>query len=419
MGGQIGDTGLIQSQDATIKIVDTQVTAGYFLHVCQNSRDKLEVLTVGDSVTLERNAPRRNAIERNHTATHLLNHALRDILGPNVNQKGSLVAPDRLRFDFSHNSPLTHPELVRTNEHISRVVEQDVQVYAQSAPLDSARTIAGLRAVFGETYPDPVRIVSVGVPISDLLSDPSCERWNDHSVEFCGGTHVATTGKIQQTALIEEEAVAKGVRRIVMLTGNAAREALECGQQLTARAQEASQLDAEALTDEVPAILSELEHRTVPLADAHEVRRLLDSLREKLKAAKKESAKAGRGEAVDAARALAESATGDVIVGQIPAGGDRQALLAAMDCVRARHEGAAIMLASVDDEAGKVALVASCSKDAIGKGLKAGDWVREVSAVLGGKGGGRPDSAQGSGTMISKLSDAMERAQSFAHAQLC
>ena len=387
-----------------------------------------------------------------------------------------------------------------------------------------------------------MRIVSVGIPIEKLLADPTNEDFQRFSIEFCGGTHLANTGQILHIALTHEEAVAKGVRRLVMLTGQAALDANELGAQLKARAHKASQFDSNALADEVQAILSELENRTIglmcaheirqlieklrdkikaaqkeyaksgredavhaareiaesasgdvivgeipaggdialtheeavakgvrrlvmltgqaaldanelgaqlkarahkasqfdsnALADevqailselenrtiglmcAHEIRQLIEKLRDKIKAAQKEYAKSGREDAVHAAREIAESASGDVIVGEIPAGGDRQALLAAMDCVRARHENAAILLASVDADAGKVAIVASCSKKVVAKGLKAGDWVREVSAILGGKGGGRPDSAQGGGSEPAKLNDAFSRAKEFAQEKL-
>ncbi|MHC4976964.1 MAG: alanine--tRNA ligase-related protein, partial [Planctomycetota bacterium] len=415
MGGQVGDTGTISSQDFEFSVEDTQICAGYVLHVGHSTRGKV---TADEDVALSRNAPRRNAIARNHTCTHLLNHALRDVLGPNVDQKGSLVAPERLRFDFSHNSPISHDELSRTTTLIEKAVNDDLPVYAQPAPLDSAKQINSLRAVFGETYPDPVRIVSVGVPIPDLLADSSRDDWKSYSIEFCGGTHVASTSQIQLATITEEEAVAKGVRRIVMLTGNAAREAIDTGVKLRARAQVAQQLAGNELHDEISAIQNELESRTVSLIDAHIIRESLDQIREKLKAAQKESAKAGKAEAVDAARELADSSPASIVVGAIPAGGDRQALLAAMDCVRGNRPDAAIMLASVDDETGKVALAASCTKDNISAGLKAGDWVREVSGVLGGKGGGRPDSAQGGGTDRSKLDEALVRAASFASEKL-
>jgi alanyl-tRNA synthetase len=133
---------------------------------------------------------RRRPVQRNHTATHLLNYGLREVLGDAVDQKGSLVAPDRLRFDFSAKGAVTTEQLAQVEAIVNRQITEDLVVYAQEATLPQARAIRGLRAVFGEAYPDPVRIVSVGVPVADLLAQPESDRWLANSVEFCGGTYV-------------------------------------------------------------------------------------------------------------------------------------------------------------------------------------------------------------------------------------
>jgi len=260
-GGQIYDIGTIEVEDKLeLTVENVQVYGGFVLHVGYLKSGSLKV---EDTVTCVFDEGRRRPIKRNHTATHLLNFGLREVLGDGVDQKGSLVAPDRLRFDFSakvraHGPARTQPrpagaltsvvgclclngcgalqgamttdELARVESIVNKQIADNLQVYAREATLQQARAINGLRAVFGETYPDPVRVVSVGVPVDDLLSNPDDPRWRGGSVEFCGGTHVARTSEIGQFTILSEEAVAKGVRRVVAISGpDARRVRLSCG----------------------------------------------------------------------------------------------------------------------------------------------------------------------------------------------
>lgn len=156
---------------------------------------------------------------KNHTGTHILNFGLRAVLGDTVDQRGSLVAPDRLRFDFSANAGMTADQLKQTEFISNRMIDQSLHVYAKDASLPEARQINGLRAVFDETYPDPVRIVSIGVSIEDLLNKPPAANGREYSVEFCGGTHLKTSKHVDQLVVVTEEAIARGIRRIVAVTG--------------------------------------------------------------------------------------------------------------------------------------------------------------------------------------------------------
>jgi len=423
MGGQVGDTGRMRvtrearssashiGDPGEAVIEDTRMVAGYVLHIVRLKKGEFRV---GDGVETRVDDPRRQAIARNHTATHLVNFALRETLGEGADQKGSLVAPDRLRFDFTADHALDAEAIAGAQTIVRDMIARNLPVFAEAQPLDAAKKINGLRAVFGETYPDPVRVVSIGAPVRELIDDPERSAWRKISVEFCGGTHLVSTADARAFAITEEDAVARGVRRIVALTGQAAEEAIERGDRLVERAQQAAALDDDKLEDAVGALLADLERDTVPLTDRARVREAVEALQERLKKVRKASAKAGREQAVDAARALAGSATGGPIVSEIPAGGDRQALLAAMDAVRAKHEASPIMLLSRDDETGKVLIVASCPDAAIKAGLKAGDWVRTAAEACGGKGGGRPDSAQGGGTEIDKIPAAIRAAEALA-----
>ena len=216
-GGQENDTGkIIIDGVAELEVDDVQVYAGYVLHT---GYMKYGSLSVGDEVICEYDELRRWPIRNNHTGTHILNYALREVLGDGIDQKGSLVAPEKLRFDFSHRSGISLKELEKIEDISTRYIRQNCEVYAKDVPLATAREINGLRAVFGETYPDPVRVVSVGVPVEDLLSNVKDPKWRDVSIELCGGTHVQETGVIKELIVIEESGIAKGIRRIVAVTG--------------------------------------------------------------------------------------------------------------------------------------------------------------------------------------------------------
>lgn len=156
---------------------------------------------------------------KNHTGTHILNFALRGVLGDTVDQRGSLVAPDRLRFDFSAKGAMTPDELKQTEAICNNIIYKSLKVYAKESPLTEAKQIDGLRAVFDETYPDPVRIVSIGVSIDELLNKPPKADGREYSVEFCGGTHLKTSKHVDGLVVVTEEAIAKGIRRVVAVTG--------------------------------------------------------------------------------------------------------------------------------------------------------------------------------------------------------
>lgn len=216
-GGQENDTGkIIIDGIAELEVQNVQVYAGYVLHT---GYLKYGSLSVGDEVICEYDELRRWPIRNNHTGTHILNFALREVLGDGIDQKGSLVAPEKLRFDFSHKAGVSIEELEQIEDSSTRYIRQNCPVYSKSVPLATAREIEGLRAVFGETYPDPVRVVSVGVEVEELLKNVKDPEWRKVSVEFCGGTHVQKTGDIKELVIVEESGIAKGIRRIVAVTG--------------------------------------------------------------------------------------------------------------------------------------------------------------------------------------------------------
>jgi len=427
MGGQLGDEGTItvmsarprgDNDDTTgtseFRVDDTKAYGGYVTHIGHVLKNELRV---GDEVQLSLDSGRRGAIASNHTATHLLNLALARTLGPDVNQKGSLVAEDRLRFDFSHGKPVASEELVKIEDEVRGHIAKDLAVFAEPVPLAAGKQVPGLRAVFGETYPDPVRLVSIGTPVADALAGTINQTGLERSAEFCGGTHVGSTGAIGHFVLLAEEAVAKGVRRLTGLSGISALAATKAGEGLLAHVLAAQTLEGDALTKEIAAISQELEAIPVSVVVKHRARAAIAGMQERLKAASKQAAAGRAAEVVSRAKVLAESMEfdqGAFIVTTIEADSDREALAAAMSTIRQRRARQAVMLISPDAEGGKINIVAQVPDLLIKRGLNAGEWVRVAATACGGKGGGKPDAAQGGGTDVTKLKDVLAAANAHA-----
>ena len=284
-------------------------------------------------------------------------------------------------------------------------------VYAEEAEQGQALKINGLRAVFGEKYPPRVRVVSIGVPVKDLLADPANPKWRQYSIEFCGGTHVKNSDQIAQFVLTAEESVSKGIRRIVAVTGDSAGAVKHSGEELEKSIEHARLAPEEQL----PSLINTLQKSAggqIPLRVKRRAQVAIAELQAKHKAFEK--SKASRGGQVDAVKVAGEllaEANGPVIVGQIPGASDEQ-LRSAMDSLKKKSPSHAIMLASAIDQ--KVTFVAAVSDDLIAKGLKAGDWVKQVAAVAGGGGGGRPQMAQGSGKEPAAIEAALDKARDLA-----
>ncbi len=424
MGGQEGDAGKItvlkavagsgSSDRGEFIVEDTRSFGGYVLHIGRMAHGEL---TVGDVVTMAVDNLRRARTASNHTATHLANLGLRAALGNTVDQKGSMVAPDKMRFDFSHNAPVSPQQLMKVEEIVSQAVRHNLMVYTQPAPLHVAKGVNTVRAVFGEAYPDPVRVVSIGIPVEKLLDNPGRPENLEYSVEFCGGTHVETTALIGDFAIISEEAVAKGVRRITAITGDAAAHAHKVAADLNDKLSRAAMLSPDQLGPVLQGMTVEVDSAVIPLTRKAALRTQLQSLQEVAKAAGKAADAVVRDNAVRAAKGVAESAlmANDlVIVSTIEAGESREALQAALKTIRDNCPRCPVMLLSIDTNSGKVAVMCAVPEAAIAKGLKAGDWLRDTCAVMGGKGGGKPDSATGGGSDATKVADAIRTAKTSA-----
>jgi alanyl-tRNA synthetase len=370
-GGQMGDAGTITGDGVAITVEDTAKPLGrLFAH-----RSKIEsgALAVGDTVKLAIDTDRRARIRANHSATHLLHAALRNRLGGHVTQKGSLVAEDRLRFDFSHNSALTPAEIADVEAEVNRHIRANDSVATRLMTPDDA-IAAGAMALFGEKYGDEVRVLSMG-----LHEDAR------YSVELCGGTHVNALGDIALFEIVSESAVSSGVRRIEALTGEAARAYLSARDEKLREAAAA----LKASPDEVPGRV---------LALVEERRKLERELAE----AKKALALGG---GAGAAPAGPEQVGGVNFVGQVIDGLDPKALRGAVDDVKGRIGSGIAMIVAVNE--GRASVAVGISADLAGS-HNAVDLLRAAVAVLGGQGGGgRPDMAQGGGPDGEKAADAV------------
>ena len=419
-GGQVGDQGTIiagSEEEDWFDVLDT-VRAGHaILHVGKMRRGFFGLTEDVEAKLSDSRLPTM----QNHTATHVLNWALREVLeiegGGKVDQKGSLVDPEKTRFDFSHNKPLTDEELDKIEKLCGEQIAAKLPVYAASREEDfqnqkQAREINTLRAVFGEKYPDRVRVVSIGVPIEDLLREPTNPKWMSYSVEFCGGTHVKNTSEIEHFMLTSEEGVAKGVRRVVGISGSAARNAETRGAALL---REARALPPAQLAD----FQKRLVEASIPLRLRRQIHTVLLDVQKVMKEQAKESAAVSGDAALDAVKKLFETAQTvggvTIVVGEVPPASP-DALRGAIDWVRNKTESSAVLLGFASE--GKVTLLAGMSKTVVDRGLKAGDLIKEICPLVGGKGGGRPDMAQGGGGDPTGLANALKSGQEWITGKL-
>ena len=374
-GGQVGDAGELSGPGLRFIVEDTQKRGAAHSHIGRLVDGRVHV---GDAVTARVDAKLRNATALNHSATHLLHAALRSVLGTHVAQKGSLVAPDRLRFDFSHFQAVTHAEL----RAIERIVNEQIR---RNAPAETrvmnydAAVEAGAMALFGEKYEADVRVLKIG----------------DFSMELCGGTHVTRAGDIGLFRIVSEGGVAAGVRRIEAITGEGALAAVEAAD--------------ETLRDIAGAVRGSRDDVAAKVRDALERIRQLEKENRSLKD------KLASGAGTDLA-AGAVDVGGVKVVATLIEGADSGALRNAVDQLKDRLKSAVIVLASVEP-GGKIVLVAGVTADQTTR-LKAGEIVGNVASQVGGKGGGRPDFAQAGGQDASKLPDALGSVAGFVRAKL-
>ena len=377
-GGQSADFGTISCDDAVFEVTGVQESKGdKYLHYGKMLSGEF---SVDNKVTAAIDIPRRHAIMRAHTATHLMHEALHIVLGDHVNQAGSLVEPDKLRFDFTHFSALSKDELHEIEKYVNNAVLEGFPVSTNEMSIDEAKKM-GATALFGEKYGDRVRVIEMG-----------------ESIELCGGTHLDNTAKTGAFSIVSEFSVASGVRRIEAITGNATLDLLSAS-----RAQ-LSELSGILKANAPDEIAGKLEQN---LSTIRELRAKLDS------AISKES----DGEARRILTGAKDIGGLKVITSIIDdADVDIDKLKQIEDTLRDLEIGIVAVLAVVKDD--KITIMAACGKHAIEKGIKAGDLIREITKICGGSGGGKPEFAMGGGKDVSKLKDTLNAVDAFVKEKL-
>jgi len=373
-GGQMGDSGVLSGASARFVVRDTQKIGASFAHIGVLESGEL---STGDEVMAEVDGTRRAAIALNHSATHLLHAALREVLGKHVQQKGSLVAPDRLRFDFSHGQALTQDEIQRIEERVNIAVRRNEPAETRVMALDDA-VAAGAMSLFGEKYENDVRVLSFG----------------DFSMELCGGTHVERTGDIGLFKIISESGVAAGVRRVEAVTGQAAYEWV-------------------ARVDRVLRDIAALLRGSREEVD-EKVRELLERSKRLEKEVQQLKSRLATGQGGDVA-AQAKAVNGVKVLAAQIEGADAKALRVSVDQLKQKLGSSVVVLATVQD--GRVVLVAGVSADLVAR-LRAGDIAGAVAAQVGGKGGGRADFAQAGGTQPENLGAALASVEALVRNRL-
>ena len=375
-GGQVADTGVIAGKDGKVRVNNCNKTGeGLYLH---SGIVEEGIIEKGTPVTATIDVERRLAIARNHTVTHLLHKALRNVLGDHVTQAGSLVEPDRLRFDFRHFSAMTKEEIKQVEEEVNARILDDLEVLVREMPVDEANRIGAI-ALFGEKYGDIVRVVQAG----------------EYSTELCGGTHLKSTAQAGLFKIVSEGGVAAGVRRIEALTGKGAlvyydevEEKLENIASVLKTTPQESLRRVETISAELKAALKEIEQLKAKLASS--------SFDEVLENA----------EDVDGVR---------IVTGRFDQL-DMEALRNTCESLRSKAGTGVVVLASA--LGGKVSFVAMATKDAVARGIHCGNIVKEAAKAAGGGGGGRPDMAQAGGKDVSKIDEALRLAAEAAKAQI-
>ncbi len=366
MGGQSGDIGTIYTPSAEAKVVYTKKTAdGVYLHEVEIIKGEF---SLNDNVSLAVDHTNRHAIERNHSATHLLHRALKNVLGSHVAQAGSFVSADRLRFDFSHFEAMTEVELKAVEEIVNTAILDAMPVNVQELPVDEAKKL-GATAQFGEKYGDVVRVVTMG----------------DFSIEFCGGTHVSNTSVCGLFKIISENGVAAGVRRIEAITGRGVLNYIAQKDALISKTAEILKSNVNEIDAKAASVLAELK----------DAGRKIDELTSKL-----------AGGMADDILASGTDVNGVKVVASVVPGMAANDLAVMGDKLKDKLSGAGV-IALCSEKEDKISFIAMANKDALAKGVHSGNIIREITKIAGGSGGGKPDLARGGGKDASKMADAI------------
>jgi len=422
-GGQVYDTGSMlgskneDDETSDFRVESVQEFSGYVLHFGKLIYGNFKV---GDKVFLSLDMERRNPIMANHTSTHILNFALREVLGESSDQKGSEVAPEKFRFDYSQNNALSPEQIEKIENICSNIIRSSLPVYKEPVSLSIAKTITGLRAVFGEVYPDPVRVISIGASIQEILKDPTNPKWRSYSIEFCVGTHLNNSKEAGRFHIISDESISKGVRRTVVVTRDTALKASQNADKIQEQIEklpiEIKSLEVsigdvidkdidviqilirklKSLEASVVKLTQDIDTIQIPLIRKLQFRQILTNVRntviKELIRIKKDIIRRGLEVSVQIAERVA--ATKDLLlITEIQLGSEKTAINEAIKNIQSKCPNTSIMLFSPDDESDQTTVYASVPGSQTK--LKAGDWLKATLTEFGGKGGGQQTTGQG------------------------
>ena len=375
-GGQVGDNGIIKTEMGTVEVTDCiKVIGGKIAHIGTVSEGSI---SVGDSAAAEIDRVRRLSTSRNHSATHLLQKALRTVLGTHVEQAGSYVTPDRLRFDFTHFAAMTPEEIQQVEDIVNEKILESLPISATQESIEDARKL-GAMALFGEKYGNIVRVVNMG----------------GYSIELCGGAHLDNTAQVGSFKIVSESGIASGVRRIEALTGAAALKHYQHQEESLKAVCKAVKSNPENMVKRVEAVI----------AEQKQLAKELESLKAKM-----------AGGAADSILANAVEVKGIKLVAAEVKEADANALRTMGDQLKNKLGSGVVVLASANG--GKVNLLAMATDDAVKAGAHAGNIIKAAAAVCGGGGGGRPNMAQAGGKDASKITEALTKAKEVLEGQL-
>ncbi|KAG2519310.1 hypothetical protein JM16_007200 [Phytophthora kernoviae] len=414
-GGQIYDTGALTASNFKLDVDSVESYAGYVMHMGPISSGAIKV---GDSVECHVDYVRRSKVAPNHTMTHVLNFALRKVLGTTVDQRGSLVDESRLRFDFTNSKAIKPNQLEAVETICDDIIKQQLEIYTQNSAQADAKRIQGLRAVFGETYPDFVRVVSIGQPIAPMLEDPENSSWSNFSVEFCGGTHLKNTKEAKKFVLYEEGAIAKGIRRVSAYTCELATEAEERGAKLQADLDAIDKLSGNEFVESVSSFKPILDQALISLPLKDKLRKQVDGLVNRVKKIKKEAAAARAANGVRDATTeatKAKEAGQEIVIVKFDVGTDSKLGREMLEAMTNILPTGSFMIFSTDSDANKTAAFTQVSQQHVDtKQLDARKWVNHAMAAMKGKGGGKDAlNATGQAKTVEKVDEAVALAKAF------
>jgi len=420
-GGQCGDIGYVEvDADNAFKVNDVQEFAGYVIHIGEVTNGSI---SRGAAATAKVDYEHRKNVAPNHTMTHVLNYALRRVLGTECNQKGSLVDADKLRFDYSTNRALSIKDIDAVSTECGQAIQRDLKVFTKVLRYAEATKINSLRAMFGERYPEEVRVVAVGIDPEAALKTPDDERNMNFSIELCGGTHLARTGEAGAFVFLSDDALSAGIRRVVCLTGFAAKRAIQDADELSEEFKEAASLSGPELTAKCPLLSGKLDNARIGAVEKDHLRRELAALNEQDKAFKKELGKQRKKKVVDVVSSIDMDAhCGDFVVKRIDVGLDKKALKEGLKkfAKKKGNAGTPIMLIScAPNEKNKIIIMAEVPKAAAQKGIHCGQWVESTLPFINGpkqwKGGKNEKKAEVLGTTMSNVTKVIEVASKYVN----